>query len=108
MKRILLSTAILIGTGSMASAQTSGGQSGNSPSVSSSTVKPKKGKKATAKKAAPDSLDNRKTYQWKDGQRATPTGHEATGTGSGYAALKKDTASRKDTATAPRDSTRKQ
>ena len=33
--------------------------------------------------------NNRRIYHWKDGQRATPTGHEATGTGSGYSALKK-------------------
>ena len=38
-------------------------------------------------------LSNRKIYHWKDGQRATPTGHKATSSnGSQYAALKKDTA----------------
>ena len=38
-------------------------------------------------------LSNRKIYQWKDGQRATPTGHNATpSNGSQYSALKKDTA----------------
>jgi hypothetical protein len=37
-------------------------------------------------------LSNRKIYPWKDGQRATPTGHVATpSNGSQYAALKKDT-----------------
>lgn len=37
-------------------------------------------------------LSNRKIYHWKDGQRATPTGHVATpSNGSQYAAIKKDT-----------------
>ncbi len=37
-------------------------------------------------------LSNRKIYHWKDGQRATPTGHNATpSNGSQYSALKKDT-----------------
>jgi hypothetical protein len=108
MKRILLSTAILISISSVAAAQTSGGNSGNSPSVSSSTAGPKKGKGTKGKKAASDTLNNRKMYQWKDGQRATPTGHEATGTGSGNAALGRDTTTRKDSAMAPRDSTKQQ
>jgi hypothetical protein len=34
-------------------------------------------------------------YMWKDGQTATPSGHEATPVGGGYAALKKDTVVRK-------------
>lgn len=33
--------------------------------------------------------NNRRIYHWKNGQRSTPTGHEATGVGSGYSALKK-------------------
>ena len=33
--------------------------------------------------------NNRRIFHWKDGQRATPTGHEATGVGAGYSALKK-------------------
>jgi hypothetical protein len=38
-------------------------------------------------------LSNRKIYHWKDGQRATPTGHVATpSNGSQYSAIKKDTA----------------
>jgi hypothetical protein len=38
-------------------------------------------------------LSNRKIYHWKDGQRATPSGHVATpSNGSQYAAIKKDTA----------------
>lgn len=106
MKRILFSAAIILGISSVAAAQTSGSKSSNSPGVSSSTAKPKKAKGAKAKKATTDSLDSRKMYNWKDGQRATPAGHEATGAGSGYAALGKDTTARKDSAMAPRDSTR--
>ncbi len=32
-------------------------------------------------------MNDRRIYKWKDGQRATPTGHEATGMGGGYAAI---------------------
>jgi hypothetical protein len=32
---------------------------------------------------------------WEDGQLATPSGHDATPVGGGYAALKKDTVVRK-------------
>ena len=32
-------------------------------------------------------LDQRKIYHWKDGTTATPTGHEATPVGGGYASL---------------------
>ncbi len=39
--------------------------------------------------AAKNNLNNRRIYHWKDGQRATPTGHEATGVGGGYSALMK-------------------
>jgi hypothetical protein len=54
-------------------------------------------KKKGAKKKT-QNLNQRRNYQWKDGQKATPTGHEATGTGSNYRAIRKDTtATRKDT-----------
>lgn len=105
MKRFFLSVTILISTACIASAQTSGNQTSDSSAVSN-TAKPKKGKMAKDKKIASDTLDSRKMYNWKNGQRATPTGHEATGTGSGYSAIRKDSATHKDTATAPRDSTR--
>jgi len=103
MKRFVMATIILAGISSAASAQTSGSNSSNSTSVSSSTAtksSTKGGKKAGAKKAVTDSTNNRKMYNYKDGQRATPTGHEATGTNGGYAALGKDST------TAPRDSTK--
>jgi hypothetical protein len=87
MKRILIATLILTGASLAAGAQTSGSNSSNSPSVSSSTAQPGNGKLT-----ASDTLNNRKIYKWKDGQRATPTGHEATGTNGGYAALGSDSA----------------
>ncbi len=49
--------------------------------------------KQAAKPIDSTQLSNRKIYHWKDGQRATPTGHTATpSNGSQYSALKKDTA----------------
>jgi len=49
--------------------------------------------KQAAKPIDSTKLSNRKIYHWKDGQRATPTGHNATpSNGSQYSALKKDTA----------------
>ena len=39
-----------------------------------------------------DTLNNRRNYKWKDGQTATPTGEEATGTNSErFVSKKKDT-----------------
>ena len=87
MKHILIATLLVIGVGTVANAQTSGSNSSNSPNVSSSTAQPKKDK---GKAAASDTLNDRNMYNWKDGQRTTPTGHEATGTNGGYAALGRD------------------
>jgi hypothetical protein len=101
MKRIVLSFTIMIALGTAAAAQTSGSNSSNSTSVSSSREQTQGTKKATGKKAQADTgLNNRDMYQWKDGQRATPTGHEATGTNGAHATLPKDSA------TAQSDSTR--
>jgi hypothetical protein len=36
----------------------------------------------------PKVINQRNVKHWSDGQRATPTGHQATGVGSGYSALK--------------------
>lgn len=102
MKRIIFSTAILLCICSIAEAQTTGSNSSNSTGVSSSTKNGKSSKSNTGKKTAGDTLNNRKIYNWKDGQRATPTGHEATGTNGGYAALNNDSA------TTRRDSTKQQ
>jgi hypothetical protein len=91
MKRMIL-TVLAIGlVAGAASAQSSSGQSSRSTSVSSTgTYKAKKGKKA--KKAPSEVLNNRRTYHWKNGQRATPTGHEAAPLNGSYQSLKKDTA----------------
>jgi hypothetical protein len=40
-------------------------------------------------------LLHEREYMWENGQTATPTGNEATPVGGGYAALKKDTATKK-------------
>ena len=87
MKRILIATAVLMGFGCAANAQTSGSSAPNAPTVSPTQTKGKKGKKVE-----PTDMNQRKTYHWKDGQRATPTGHEATGLGSSAAPLPKDSA----------------
>ena len=83
---------ILIGVSQGVHAQTSGSNPSNSPSVSSSTAQSKNSKGTKSKAAASDTLNDRNMYNWKDGQRATPTGHEATGTNGGYAALGRDSA----------------
>jgi hypothetical protein len=85
MKRVILATMILLGISAAASAQTATGNASKTKGAASST------KKATTKKAVKpsDTLNNRKIYHFKNGQRATPTGHEATPSsiGGGYAAL---------------------
>lgn len=92
MKRILIATVIVMGISHAATAQTSGSSSANSPGVSSSRTKAKTGKSKKGQASQPDSLNQRKMYNWKDGQRATPTGHEATGMGGSAATLPKDSA----------------
>jgi len=96
MKRILLATVITIGISYIAAAQTSGNSSTNGPSVSSSRAATKTG---TSKKGDTAGLNNREMYNWKDGQRATPTGHEATGTGGSAAPLPKDSATKQSDST---------
>jgi Ni/Co efflux regulator RcnB len=91
MKRLILSVLAIGLVAGAATAQSSSGQSSRSTSISSTgTYKAKKGKKA--KKAPSETLNNRKTYHWKNGQRATPTGHEAAPLNGSYQSLKKDTA----------------
>ena len=89
MKKILFIIFILVGSYSISYGQNS---ATINKSRSSST------QKHTAKTAAKkrtirvDTLNNRKNYQWKDGQKATPTGEEATGSNSdNFASLKNDT-----------------
>lgn len=83
MKRILFSIALLLGLGFTAGAQ-----------VSHRKPKPK-----TLKSRQPETApDNRKIYHFKNGQQATPTGHEATAVNGGYSALEKNKPAKSDTA----------
>jgi hypothetical protein len=95
MKRVLLSIIVLFGVTTIASAQTTkNNNASNAKTVTGSGVKNKKINNASVNyKTDTITLTNREIYHWSDGQRATPTGQEATSSnGSGYAALKKDTA----------------
>jgi hypothetical protein len=89
MKRVILSTMLLIGVATFAAAQSSG-STGSATGSGASTSAPKSAKS----KKPSDKLNNRKIYHFNNGQRSTPTGAEATpsNSGGGYAALGKDTA----------------
>ncbi len=89
MKRVLLSIIVLFGITTIASAQTTK----NNNASKAKTVRGREAKKHPTNVSADTvTLTNRKIYHWSDGQRATPTGEEATSSnGSGYATLKKDT-----------------
>jgi len=88
MKRMILSGCLLIGLATASSAQTTKNSSGQSGEQFKKTS-------AKTKKQTKPTVSNRKEYQWKDGQTATPTGHEATSSnGSAYTALPKDTAAK--------------
>ena len=90
MKRVILSAIFLCGLAVAGSAQTSGNSSRNT-GAASSTAKNKKSKEALRPS---DTLNNRKIYHFKNGQRSTPTGYEATPStiGGGYAAIGRDKA----------------
>ncbi|MGZ3839845.1 MAG: hypothetical protein ACXVMS_11480 [Flavisolibacter sp.] len=81
MKRMLFSVLLVTGMNLVTKAQTAQSQTVRKPSF----LKTKNSRKAH--------LSNRNIYHWSNGQKATPTGTEATSSnGEGYAALKKDTA----------------
>lgn len=84
MKRMKMMLFLLIGTSGTVMAQTDK----NTLNNNENNTTEKKEVKGT--KVDPGNLDQRNIYYWKSGQRATPTGHEATGLGGGYAALQKD------------------
>lgn len=91
MKRLMIMVVAFGLAAGAASAQSSGGQSSRTTSMSSTgTYKAKKGKKV--KKAPSEVLNNRRVYHWETGQRATPTGHEAAPTSGGYQSLKRGSA----------------
>ena len=80
-----MSAVMLLGIAAFASAQSSG-SSGTGSGASGSAPKQTKRTKPSEK------LNNRKIYHFRNGQRSTPTGAEATPSSSGgYAALGKDT-----------------
>jgi len=94
MKKIVIAVFLLFSVG-MASAQSTGGSGSKSTTTSKATSKhPAKKKTAKTKKTAKKPLNQRKEYQWKNGQEATPTGHEATGVNGGYSAIRKDSVSK--------------
>ena len=95
MKRMVMCRIIVFGLSTIVMAQTAGGSSSTSSSgtlQSSNKGQTSKKSKKAAKKSA--QLNNRKNYKWKNGQQATPTGNEATGTNSGYSAIGRDTTRR--------------
>lgn len=81
-------------TAGAASAQSSGSNSSRTTTMSSTgTYKAKMARKDKKEIKAPSAvLHNRKIYHWQNGQRATPTGHEAAPTGGGYQSLKRSDA----------------
>jgi hypothetical protein len=87
MKRVIFSTLVFLGIASFASAQTSSGNSSTTTGAVSSTSHNAKSSKS---KKPSEKLNNRRIYQFKNGQRSTPTGNEATGVGGGFAALGKN------------------
>ena len=98
MKRMIISTAILLMVAGGVQAQSTEKKDAKKETTAThktkktTTKKGTKAKPAKGVKATSDSLNDRRMYKADNGQTATPTGHQATGTGEGYAALKKDTA----------------
>lgn len=106
MKRMILTAVMLAGISIAVSAQTGTGNSsrttgavsptgkGTNKSRTAKSAKTGKGRSTATTKRKPGSpqLSEREIYQWINGQRATPTGTEATpSNGDGFASLKKDT-----------------
>ncbi|MEO6070421.1 MAG: hypothetical protein ABIN57_11130 [Chitinophagaceae bacterium] len=97
MKQLLMGLILILLVGS-ASAQTKAKKPSKTKTKHTTTKTVKKGttnqkQAVTAKPDAP--LDPRKIYHWKDGQRSTPSGHVATSVNGDNAAIKKDTATKK-------------
>ena len=107
MKRLIFTSAIIIGCVSFASAQRAGRATATKTPPVNNTSAMNSASSHTAKAGAPApgtlsgksnkeqatvlKIDNRDIYHWKDGQRATPTGNEATGSNdNSYVSLKKN------------------
>ena len=104
MKKLFLFAISVLGMAGFAMAQTSGNNSSKNTTVVSSGknhtksvkhyTKHKKSNKVTSARST-QQLNNRENYQWKNGQEATPTGHDATSSnGDSYVSQKKDSASK--------------
>jgi hypothetical protein len=89
MKKLILSALFPLMMAGAASAQTSHRQ------TTKHSTSPSK-KKNARPSIKGDSLNQRKNYGWKDGQEATPTGHDARGINeTQFSPEKKDTSSKK-------------
>ena len=91
MKRMILSAALVLLVAGGIQAQTTQHQTTHKE-VRTTKVKKAKTRKAPKTKAlkvTSDSLNDRRMYKASNGQAATPTGHQATGTGEGYSSIKK-------------------
>lgn len=84
---------IIIGLCLIAFSLSAEAQATGTNSKRTSKSEAEKSRKQKKKKAA---LNHRRIYNWKTGQRATPTGQEATGVGSGYQSGRKDTSGKRD------------
>jgi hypothetical protein len=98
MKQLIIGICMLV-FANIASAQTTGSNSGRSTANSGTTKTTKKSttikRTKNTKSGTTVPLNERKEYKGKNGQVATPTGQEATGVNSGYSAIKKDTATKR-------------
>lgn len=90
MKRLMLTIIVTAGIAGAASAQTTGSNSSvTTPAVSSrgsATVAPN----GNSRSLKYSKLNQREIYHWNSGQRATPTGEQATSVNGGYAALEQN------------------
>jgi hypothetical protein len=90
MKKIILSLVIL-GTVSVASAQTTSDQGSKNTTQSPAT------KRQSSKNSSTDTISNRKVYlSKKTGQKATITGQQATGTNGSHASMPKNAVRKKE------------
>lgn len=90
MKRLIMMGFFVAAAACVATAQTTGSNSTNGLTHSGEGYIKKSGKQKKAR------LNHRRNYNWNTGQQATPTGQEATGNGSGYQSVRKDTAGKRE------------
>lgn len=95
MKRMIVAIVLFFSTAVVASAQTTNSKNTAKHPTKHKVTKIKKAKQYkkpyTSKLLKKDTLNQRKIYHFKNGQRSTPTGREATPTNGGYSALGRDT-----------------